>query len=195
MPCERHLSQSIDPPCKGGRSRSSVGFSCDIVNGCGNFEQYRVTFRGGEPVALTTTPRHELSPVVSRDGTRIAFAPNKLGNMDLFTMPVAGGDAEHLQVEGLQFRGRSGKVLLTVVDEMDRPTAIRLYVEASDGKGYAPRGAPIFYYPLERGGKRDASFVAVGSAEFDVPTGPLKIDCQTGMSRTYQVPEHPFWLV
>ena len=82
-----------------------------------------------------------------------------------------------------------------MVDEMDRPTAARLYVEASDGKGYAPRGEPIFYYPLEPGGKRDALSVAVGSAEFDVPTGRLKIDCQTGMSRTYQVPEHPFWIV
>ena len=129
------------------------------------------------------------------DGTRIAFASNKFGNMGLFTMPVTGGDAEHLQVEGLQFRGRSGKVRLTVVDEMGRPTAARLYVEASDGKGYAPRGEPIFYYPLEPGGKRDALSVAVGSAESDVPTGPLKIDCQTGLSRTYQVPEHPFWLV
>ena len=195
MPCARHLSQSIDPPCKGGRSRSSVGFSCDIVNGCGNFELYRVFSRGGEPVALTTTPRHELSPVVSTDGTRIAFVSNNLGNMDLFTMPVAGGDAEHLQVEGLQFRGRSGKVRLTMVDEMDRPTAARLYVEAADSKNYAPRGEPIFYYPLEPGGKRDALSVAVGSAEFDVPAGRLKIDCQTGMSRTYQVPEHPFWIV
>ena len=103
------------------------------------------------------------------DGTRIAFASNKLGNMDLFTTPVAGGDAEHLQAKRLRFRGRSSKVRLTAIDEMDRPTAARLYVEASDGKGYAPRGEPIFYYPLEPGGMRDAFFVAVGSAEFDVP--------------------------
>ena len=141
---------------------------------------YSARPNGGEPVGLTSASRHELSPELSVDGTRIAFASNKLGNMDLFTMPVAGGDAEHLQIEEPQFRGRSGKVRLTVVDEMDRPTAARLYVEASDGKGYAPRGEPIFYYPLEPGGKRDAFFVAIGSAEFDVPTGPLKLTTVRG---------------
>ena len=84
-------------------------------------------------------------------------------------MPVSGGDAEHLRIEGLQFRGHSGRIRVTVVDEMDRPTAVRLYVEASDGKGYAPRGEPIFYYPLEPGGMRDAFFVAVGSGRVRCP--------------------------
>ena len=155
-------------------------YSADVINGRGNFELYRVPSSGGDPVALTTTPRHELSPEVSADGAKIAFASNKLGNMDLFTMPVAGGDAEHVQIEGLQFRGHSGRIRVTVVDEMDRPTAARLYIEAADGKGYAPRGEPIFYYPLEPGGKRDAFFVAVGSAEFDVPAGPLKLTAVKG---------------
>ena len=155
-------------------------FSADVINGRGNFELYRVDSRGGEPVALTTTPRHELSPEVSADGTRIAFSSNKLGNIDLFTMPIAGADAQHVEIEGLQFRGRSGRVRLTVVDELDRPTAARLYIEASDGKGYAPRGEPIFYYPLEPGGSRDAFFVAVGTSEFDVPAGPLKLTAVKG---------------
>ena len=95
-------------------------------------------------------------------------------------MPVAGGDAKHLRIGELQLRSRSGTIRVTVVDEMGRPTAARLYVEASDGKVYAPRGAPIFYYPLEPGGKRDAFFVAVGSAEFDVPAGPLKLTAVKG---------------
>ena len=140
--------------------------------------------RGGEPVALTATPRHELSPEVSADGTRIAFSSNKLGNMDVFTMPVTGSEAQHVRIEGLQFRRRSGRVRVIVVDEMDRPSAARLYVEASDGKGYAPRGEPIFYYPLEPGGRRDAFrdafFVAVGAAEFDVPAGPLRLTAVKG---------------
>ena len=155
-------------------------YSADVINGRGNFELYRVPSRGGEPVALTSTPRHELSPEVSADGTRIAFSSNKLGNMDVFTMPVAGGEAQHVRIEGLQFRGPSGRIRVTVVDETDRPTAARLYVEASDGKGYAPRGEPIFYYPLEPGGRRDAFFVAVGTAEFEVPAGLLRLTAVKG---------------
>ena len=155
-------------------------FSADVINGRGNFELYRVDSHGGEPVALTSTPRHELSPEVSANGTRIAFSSNKLGNMDLFTMPVEGGDVQHVEIEGLQFRGRSGTVRLTVVDELDHPTAARLYVEASDGKGYAPRGEPIFYYPLEPGSSRDAFFVAVGTSDFDVPAGSLKLTAVKG---------------
>ena len=155
-------------------------YSADVINGRGNFELYRVPSLGGEPVALTATPRHELSPEVSADGTMIAFSSNKLGNMDVFTMPVAGGEAQHVRIEGLQFRSRSGRIRVTVVDQMDRPAAARLYVEASDGKGYAPRGEPIFYYPLEPGGRRDAFFVAVGTAEFDVPAGPLRLTAVKG---------------
>ena len=126
-------------------------------------------------MALTSTPRHELSPEVSADGPSIAFASNWLGSMDLFRMPAAGGDAEPVRIEGLQSRGSSGRIRVTMVDELDRPTAAQQYVESSDGKGYAPRGEPIFYNPLEPGDPRDAFLVAVGSAEFHFPVGQLKL--------------------
>ena len=155
-------------------------YSADEINGRGNFELYRVSGRGGEPAALTSTPRHELSPDVSPDGSRIAFSSNKLGNMDVFTMPVNGGEARHVRIEALKFREPSGAVRVNVVDELGKPTAVRLYVEASDGKGYAPTGEPIFYYPLEPGGRRDAFFVAVGEAEFDVPSGGLRLTAVKG---------------
>ncbi len=155
-------------------------FSADVINGAGNFELYRVTSEGGEPEALTNTPRHELAPEVSPDGSRIAFASNRFGNIDLFTMPIGGGNPTHVRIDSLDFRKPSGKVRVKLVDEMGKPTAARLYIEASDGKGYAPRGEPIFYYPLDPGGKRDAFFVAVGDAEFDVPAGGLKLTAVRG---------------
>ncbi len=181
MPLTRYLPGDI--ALLDGVSAMPAGgsiHSADVINGRGNFELYRLTGQGGEPIALTSTPRHELSPDVAPDGTRIAFASNKLGNIDLFTMPVEGGEARHVGIEGLRFRKPSGKVRVNVVDELGQPTAVRLYVEASDGKGYAPRGEPIFYYPLEPGGKRDAFFVAVGQAEFDVPAGGLRLTAVKG---------------
>ena len=167
----------------GGASALPAGgviYSADIVNGRGNFELYRVPSSGGESEAVTETPRHEIAPDVSPDGSRIAFASNRLGNMDLFTMPVQGGEAKHVRIQGLRFRQPSGAVRVKLVDELGEPTAVRLYVESSDGKGYAPRGEPIFYYPLEPDGKRDAFFVAVGEAEFEVPAGGLKLTAVKG---------------
>ena len=155
-------------------------YSADVINGRGNFELYRVSGDGAEPAAITNTARHELSPEVSPDGSRVAYASNQLGNMDLFTMPASGGESAHVQIDALKFRDPSGTVRITVLDELDQPTAVRLYVEASDGKGYAPRGEPIFYYPLEPGGGRDAFFVAVGTSEFPVPAGTLKLTAVRG---------------
>ena len=163
-------------------------FAADVINGRGNFELYRVPQNGGEPVALTSTPRHELAPDVSPDGSRIAFASNQLGNIDLFTLPIEGGDARHVVIDALKFRAGSGRVRVKVLDELGKPTAARLYVEASDGKGYAPRGEPIFYFPLgmpgatEAGGapRRDAFFVTLGDAEFDLPAGSLQLTAVKG---------------
>lgn len=155
-------------------------YSADIINGRGNFELYRVSGNGTEPEVITDTPRHELSPEVSPDGSRIAYASNKLGNMDVFTMPASGGEPTHVQIEALKFREPAGAVRVTVLDEFDQPTAVRLYVEASDGKGYAPRGEPIFYYSLEPSGGRDAFFVALGTSEFPVPGGALRLTAVRG---------------
>ncbi len=164
----------------------SAILAADVINGRGNFELYRVPGTGGEPEAITDTPRHELSPDVSPDGRRIAFASNRLGNMDLFTLPLEGGEARHVRIDSLRFRRPSGKARVTILDELGQPAAARLYVEASDGKGYAPRGEPIFYYPLAPGasrdsaGKRDAFFVATGTSEFDVPARDLALTAVRG---------------
>ena len=166
----------------------SAVYSADVINGRGNFELYRVPRSGGEPVALTSTSRHELSPDVSPDGSRIAFASNQLGNIDLFTLPSEGGDARHVVIDALEFRAPAGRVHVKVLDEFGKPTAARLYVEASDGKGYAPRGEPIFYFPLgtsesreaSRLPRRDAFFVTLGASEFDLPAGRLRLAAVKG---------------
>ncbi len=157
-------------------------YSADVVNGRGNFELYRASENGGEPEALTSTSRHELAPEVAPDGSRIAFASNLLGNIDLFTIPAHGGDARHVVIDSLKFRRPSGRIRVKVVDEMGELTAARLYVQASDGKGYSPRGEPIFYYPLEpsQGSQRDAFFVLVGETEFEVPAGEVQLTAVRG---------------
>ena len=42
---------------------------------------------------LTNDPSDDAMPVISPDGTRIAFASNRAGNWDIYVMPITGGKA------------------------------------------------------------------------------------------------------
>src|SRR4029077_1707606 len=75
---------------------SGAVYSAVIVNGKGDRELYRVPRTGGNPVAITNTPRDEFSPAVSPDGKTIAHVSNQLGNLDLFLMPARGGAKTHV---------------------------------------------------------------------------------------------------
>ena len=68
------------------------------------------------------------------------------------------------------------------------------------GKGCAPGGEPIFYYPLEPEGQRDACFVAVGTAEFAVAAEPLRLTAVKGfeyrlIGETVNAPRLDFFAV
>ncbi len=52
---------------------------------------YRVAQNGGTAVPLTTGDAYEGWPVWSNDGKTIAFASDRYGNFDVFTMPATGG--------------------------------------------------------------------------------------------------------
>ncbi len=160
---------------------SGAVYSAVHVNGKGDYELYRVPRQGGAPVAITNTTRDEFSPAVSPDGKTIAHVANDLGNIDLFTMPVGGGEKRHVRITELKFRRPAGQVRVKVLDEFGQPTAVRLYVRAGDGKAYCPAGSPIFYYPLDPGVGREGFFVAGGENTFPVPAGPLRLVALKGI--------------
>jgi len=171
---------------------SGVVYSAAEVNGRGNYELYRVPRKGGPREAITNTVRDEFSPAVSPDGKLIAHASNHLGNLDLFTMPIGGGEKKHVRITGLKFREAAGKVRVQILDELGNPTRVRLYVEASDSKTYVPEGEEIFYFPLENGGPDEGFFVASGDDTFVAPAGALKLAALKGieyrlLDRTIQV--------
>ncbi len=166
---------------------SGVIYSAVEVNGKGDYDLFRISRQGGPWMALTSTSRDELSPAVSPDGTRIAHVSNHLGNLDLFTMPVAGGEKKHVRLTELKFRGPSGKIRVKILDELGNPTPARLYVRASDGKAYCPPGEQIFYYRLTPGGDREGFFIASGDDAFPAPAGDLKFTALKGVE--YKIAE------
>ncbi len=52
---------------------------------------YKVDTKGGTAIILTTNPAYDFMPVWSPDGKTIAFASNRFGNFDVFTIPIEGG--------------------------------------------------------------------------------------------------------
>jgi hypothetical protein len=166
---------------------SSVVYSADEVNGKGNYEIYRVAREGGAPVAISNTTRDEFSPAMSPNGRSIALASNQLGNLDLFTMPVSGGESKHIRLNRLKFYGPSGSIHVRSLDEFGEPTPVRLYVEAFDGKAYCPPGHPIYYYPLDPGGHSQGFFLSSGDATFPVPAGRVRLTAMKGIE--YRIAE------
>lgn len=52
---------------------------------------YKVDSNGGVASALTTGDAYDMRPVWSHDGKRLAFASDRYGNFDVYTMPSSGG--------------------------------------------------------------------------------------------------------
>lgn len=57
---------------------------------------WQVPAAGGDAVALTSGEHFTTSPVWSPDGSRIAFASKRHGNLDVFILPVKGGGITRL---------------------------------------------------------------------------------------------------
>ena len=117
----------------------------------------------------------------------IAHASNHMGNLDLFTMPVQGGEKKHVRITGLKFRRPAGRIRLRIQDETGRQTPARLYVRASDGKAYCPQGKQIFYYQLDPGQPREGFFVSSGDDTFVLPSGEVRLVALKGVE--YEIAE------
>jgi tricorn protease len=57
---------------------------------------WRVSAAGGRAERLTAHPAYHRNPVFSPDGTRLAFASDREGSLDVYVMPAAGGRPERL---------------------------------------------------------------------------------------------------
>lgn len=58
---------------------------------CYKGDIFKVASNGGSAMQLTTNTAYDYSPIWSHDGKTIAFASNRKGNFDVYTMPVEGG--------------------------------------------------------------------------------------------------------
>ena len=88
---------------------------------------YLVDANGGEARQLTSNSAYDYSPVWSPDGKTLAFASDRFGNFDIYTVSVTGGEPKDLlqiqqkrlhgpllQMERIFFSRQQSRILLRV---------------------------------------------------------------------------------
>ncbi len=107
---------------------------------------YTVPSSGGAAKILTTSSAYDYAPVWSNDGSKIAFASDRYGNMDVFIMSAQGGSATRL----------------TWYSTGDKPTSFspdnsRVYFQSTRLDDYQSSNFPVFaeFYSVPAAGGRE----------------------------------------
>lgn len=135
---------------------------------------------GGTPSRLTTDSMSEYGPVPRPLDGRIVFVSNLEGPTRLFTVPAGGARREDwspVEITGLRARTPEGEVRIRVVDEAGETIPARIYLQASDGRSYAPAGG--FHRVISD--TETHYFHTDGEDLVRVPEGPVSVLAMRGL--------------
>jgi Tol biopolymer transport system component len=154
-----------------------------VSDGAGSNDVMLVAAAGGNPERITVDDRDEYSPSSSPGGRQFAFVSNREGATTLYEADMGGGPIASWRAVAM--RGRkpvipTGRVHVTVVGSDGRPVAARIYVSASDGRGYAPAGG--FHREIAATGIH--YFHTTGDFTVEVPAGRTVIEAIKGYEYT-----------
>lgn len=138
-----------------------------------------VPVAGGNPERLTADARDEYEPSPSPDGNSFAFVSNRAGATVLYTAGIGGGPFSSWTAVPIRSRKPvipNGRVHVTVLGPDGKPTPARIYITASDGRGYAPEGG--FQRSIAATGT--PYFQTTGTFDVNVPAGQTRIEALKG---------------
>ena len=135
---------------------------------------------GGDPIELTTdAERHEMAPAASPDGKRFVFTAFRAGVPVLYTADIAGGRPgtwREVRITSRRAVMPTARIRIRVVGPNGRPMPARVYVDASDGRSYAPDGG--FHRAMMVTDRH--YFHSTGEVEVEVPLGRTTIEAVRG---------------
>lgn len=150
-----------------------------VSDNAGSNDVMIVPLDGGNSERLTADDRDEYSPSPSPDGNQFAFVSNRAGATSLYAADMGGGPFSSWRPVPMPTRKPvvpTGRVHVTVVGPDGHPIAARMYVAASDGRGYAPAGG--FHREIAATGIQ--YFHTTGTFDVDVPAGHTIIEAVKG---------------
>ncbi|MBM3785584.1 MAG: hypothetical protein FJW30_14565 [Acidobacteria bacterium] len=141
--------------------------------------------KGGDAFPLTYGEFDRTSPRWSPDGSRIALISNETGDTSLWLWHWFGGKLEQVKADKLRYKRPMGKVHVRVVDAVTRqPLRSRVYLNASDGRAYAPteswfRADWLMFDHMDQEGEYHY-FHTGGEFEVDLPPGAASLAFSRG---------------
>lgn len=141
--------------------------------------------KGGDAFPLTYGDFDRTTPRWSPDGSRIAFISNETGDTSLWLWHWFGGKLEQIKTGRLQYKRPMGKLQVKVVDAATgRPIRSRVYLNASDGRAYAPseswfRADWLMFDHMDQEGEYHY-FHTDGDFEIDLPPGNASLAASKG---------------
>lgn len=143
----------------------------------GDNQLFVLSARSGNPYRLTYVDGEIYVPAWSPDGKTLAYISNAGSRFRLFTIPVYGGTPSEIKISRLKHRYPTGRLEVVVQDAgTGEKTPARVYVKASDGKGYAPRGE--FHRMVVV--TNNHYFHTSGSFTVELPEGPATVEAIKG---------------
>ncbi|MFN7934702.1 MAG: CehA/McbA family metallohydrolase [Bryobacteraceae bacterium] len=141
--------------------------------------------KGGDAFPLTYGDFDRTSPRWSPDGTRLAFISNETGDTAMWLWHWFGGKMEQIKTARLQYKRAMGKVHVRVVDAVTKqPLRSRVYLNAADGRAYAPaeswfRADWLMFDHMDQEGEYHY-FHTDGDFEVDLPPGKASLAFSRG---------------
>jgi Tol biopolymer transport system component len=140
---------------------------------------------GGDALQLTYGDYDATAPRWSRDGRRIAYIVNAIGNTALRIIDVPGGQVTDVRIASRHYESPSGTVRIVVTDSATgRAVPARISVTGPDGRSFAPddtwRYADDAFDRNERR-LEIGYFQTAGESVLTVPAGEFSIDVVRGL--------------
>jgi len=139
---------------------------------------------GENPLPLTFGDYDNINPRWSPDGRRIAFISNRSGNVQLWTMEVAGGGEQAVVAQEQHCRRPAGELRITVLGPDGKVTPARISVTGEDGRAYGPVNA---WMQADDGYDRKERpfeahyFESAGEESVRIPAGKFTVEVMHGL--------------
>jgi Tol biopolymer transport system component len=144
---------------------------------------------GGDAFPISYGAFDNVNPRWSPDGSKIAFISNRSGNTSLWVQTIPGGEQTEVIASERKYLKPMGRISLSVVDSLGKPTAARVFLTAADRLAYAPNNAWMHADDSFNRAERPFEahyFDTGGSSEITVPAGIVEVDVMRGFENHFE---------